>query len=69
MDESAAKRLFGVYEAAWYLGVSDWTIKRMLRDGELASLKINDRRLIPREELDAFIERGLAADRAERGVA
>ena len=55
------KRLFGVKEAATYLGCSDWTVKQLLRDGQLASLKINDRRLIPREELDRYIDKKMTA--------
>jgi excisionase family DNA binding protein len=61
VNPSNEKRLFSVDEAATYLGVSDWTIKQLLQGQSLASLKIYNRRLIPREVLDEFIKRGLTA--------
>ncbi len=47
-------------ECALTLGVSRDTIFKLLRSGELKSLKIQSARLIPASEVDAFLARKLA---------
>lgn len=50
------KRLLGIPEAAAYLGVSEPTLKRHVRDGILPSLKLGRLRKFDRKALDAWIE-------------
>lgn len=48
--------LYGVPSAAVWLGVSEAHVWRMLTDGELTSVKIGRRRLIPRAALVAYVD-------------
>ena len=57
----AAKKLLDVGEAAAALGLGRSVTYRLLMSGELVSLRIGGRRLVPVGEIDAFIERQLAA--------
>lgn len=50
------KELLSVDDAAEVMSVSDWTVKKLIASGELASLKIANRRLIPRAAIAKFIE-------------
>lgn len=61
MDETRPFRRFdrallcSVDEAAECLGVSRSVIFRLIRDGQLRSVKIHKRRLIPLSVLDEFV--------------
>lgn len=48
-------RLYGVPASAIWLGISQAQVWRLLETGELSSLKIGRRRLIPREALEAYV--------------
>jgi len=50
----------GIADAAERLGVSAVTVKRLVASGELPSVLVGDRRLIPASALDAFIAQKLA---------
>jgi excisionase family DNA binding protein len=51
---------YSVEEAAEALGISRDLIYDLLRTGELASLKVGQRRLITRQALDAFLNKKAA---------
>ena len=57
--------LLTVPESAKLLNVSRVTVFKLLRAGRLASLKIGAKRMIPRQELDRFIERETTMKDAE----
>lgn len=42
-------------------GVSRSTIFLLMRSGELGSVKVGRRRMVPQSQIDAYIRRGLAA--------
>jgi excisionase family DNA binding protein len=50
-----------VRDAAQYLGVSEPTVWRMLRGGELPRTKIRGRTLVRRVDLDIFLARAARA--------
>lgn len=62
--QPAIKLLYTMKEAQLLLGgLSDDTIYKLLRQGELNSLKVGSRRLITRTSIDAFIEREVERER------
>lgn len=50
--ESPGPRLFKYGQAAKALGVSVTTVKQLIRDGELATVKIGKRPMIPMSEIE-----------------
>jgi excisionase family DNA binding protein len=48
----------GVKEAAASLGISHWSIRKMIRQGRLRAVRIGRRVLIEPAELKRLIERG-----------
>ncbi len=65
---SERKRFLTKQEAAEELGTTPRTINRLISEGELSVFKLSNSRMgrvhIPREDLEAFIERNTAkADR------
>jgi excisionase family DNA binding protein len=62
------RELLSVAEACEVLGLGEWTVKQLIRSGALASVKIRDRRLIPRQAIREYIERLLAEARAASGA-
>jgi excisionase family DNA binding protein len=57
------KEAYGVDETAVLLSTSDWTIKKLIRTGQLDSFMANGRRLIPRSAIAEMIARGIAANK------
>jgi excisionase family DNA binding protein len=55
-QEAMAKRLFSVKESAFYLSVSQWTVRERIGAGLLPAVKIGHRLLLDRADLDRFIE-------------
>lgn len=55
--------VFTVNEACSALRVSRWTLYNLIRSGQLATIKLGKRRLIPETAVQALIER-LQADEA-----
>jgi excisionase family DNA binding protein len=51
------------------MSLSDWSIKRLIASGELASLKVSGRRLIPRQAIEELIARGLSENQNRVGAA
>lgn len=61
LAEPAPTRLaYHIKEAAALLGVSRCLIFRLLAEGQLGSIRIGNRRLIPADELKAFLRRECA---------
>ena len=54
MAEAIVKLLLSVPETASALGIGTTTVKKLIRDGQLGSVKIGDRRLVPAEAAQAF---------------
>ncbi|MFV3114236.1 helix-turn-helix domain-containing protein [Gordonia amicalis] len=53
---SEAHRLLAVDEARQLLGVSKWTLYRLIREQQLDTVKIGARRFVPADALHRFIE-------------
>ena len=51
------KRLFTVKDACTYLSISRMSLYRMMERKEIAPIKIGNRTLFDRKDLDDFIER------------
>jgi len=49
------KRLLSVKEAAYYLGLSTWSIRERIGDGSLPVVRCGRRALLDRQDLDQFI--------------
>ena len=52
--------LNSVSQTSERLGVKDTTVKKLIREGRLLSVRIGDRRLIPTSAIDAYINRLVA---------
>jgi excisionase family DNA binding protein len=55
--EQPRPRLYGRVDAAAYLSVSVKEVQRLITRGDLFSVKLGRRRLIPAEELDRYVAR------------
>lgn len=64
-DQIATRRCLSVTEAVNALGVCRSSINKMIRTGELASVKLGARRLIPATAIDALIQRKLDSAHGE----
>ncbi|MCE7937136.1 MAG: helix-turn-helix domain-containing protein [Chloroflexi bacterium CFX6] len=53
-------RLLSAPEVADILGLGESTVRRMMRDGDLASVKIGAARRVRQEDLDAYVARQAA---------
>ena len=51
------KRLFSLPEAATYLGRSTWSVRRLIWNGELPSVRAGGRVHVDVQDMDAFIEK------------
>jgi excisionase family DNA binding protein len=51
------KRLYSILEAAEYLGRSSWSVRRLIWQGELPSVRARGRVHVDVEDMDTFIER------------
>lgn len=54
--DQAGTAMLSVREACKQLGISKWTLYELIRNGQLASVKIGSRRLIPLRAITKFIE-------------
>ncbi len=50
------KRLYTIPEAGIYLGRSKWSIRRLIWNGDLPSVRPDRRVLVDVRDMDAFIE-------------
>ncbi|MDF1659433.1 MAG: helix-turn-helix domain-containing protein [Verrucomicrobiales bacterium] len=55
---SPQRRAFKIDEAAEVLGVSHWTVRRLIKSGKLTSVRALRHHLIPSEAIDRFLEVG-----------
>lgn len=55
-QHESATYLLSVMEAATRLGLSEETVRRYIRHGELSAIKFGRRVLVHPEDLDAFID-------------
>lgn len=55
------KKLHSIPDAADRLSISARVLERLIADGEVATVKIGRRRLIPDEALDEYVKRLKAA--------
>jgi excisionase family DNA binding protein len=53
-------RLLTIPDAAFYLGVSHWTLRDLIWAGTLPYLKLGRRHMLDKHDLDAWIERNKA---------
>ena len=58
--KSAERLAYGVSEAARMLGLSRWTIDRMLKSGKLTGARVGGRVLVPADALRDLLEKGKA---------
>jgi hypothetical protein len=49
------KSAFSIKESAEILGISDWAANQAVRRGDIPSVKINGRRIIPRFRLESLL--------------
>jgi excisionase family DNA binding protein len=54
---SALKRLFTLAEAAIYLGRSDWSVRRLIWNGDLPQVRAGGRVHVDVQDMDEFIDR------------
>ena len=59
--DGSALQLYTIPETCELLRVSRWQVYQLINSQQLVSVKINRRRLVPAEELHAFVRR-LRAD-------
>jgi excisionase family DNA binding protein len=59
-EEPDGKLAYSVAEAAWITGLSRDLLYDQMRVGKLAYLKVGRRRIITRQQLDAFLNRDTA---------
>jgi excisionase family DNA binding protein len=57
MNDSLEPLLLTQRQAALLLNVSERTIRRLLRDGELVRRKVGAKTLIPRTSVQSFVKR------------
>jgi excisionase family DNA binding protein len=64
MNES----LYPVKQAAKEFGISVWTLRKKTYEGDIASVKIGAKLLIPDSEMERIVREGARPRRAERRV-
>ncbi len=68
-DKSPARSWFSIAAAAEYLGISEPTIYRWMREGKLSFYKVGDSTRFTRENLDMVVEKYTGRHEADRKVA
>lgn len=56
-SQRTLKRLYTLHEAAVYLGRSTWSVRRLIWDGVLPSVRVGGRVHVDLLDMDEFIER------------
>lgn len=56
-------RLIALSEAARMLGVSVYTIRRLVARGDVATVNVGARRLVSENEMDRIVQRGVGQAR------
>lgn len=52
-----ARRLYAKPEAAAELSISERVLERLIADGDIETVQIGRRRLVPADALDEYVER------------
>lgn len=55
-ERKALKRLYAISEAAFYLGRSPWSVRRLIWSGALPEVRAGRRVHLDIQDMDAFIE-------------
>jgi len=61
VSERAEQVLYDILQSAEVLRISSRTVAALLASGDLSSVTIGRRRLIPRQAIDAFVAARIAA--------
>ena len=64
IQEEASRRLLDLNSAARYVGVSYWTLRAILHNGEIPFIRIGRRLLVDRCDLDDWIDRNKRREEA-----
>ncbi len=59
MSREIEQAAFNQMEAAQYLGISDKTVRKMLKDGVIRCVQYGGRTFIAKTELDRFLRGGI----------
>ena len=59
-------QLVGLSEAAKTLGVSVYTIRRLVARGDVAAVNVGARRLVPVSEVERIVQRGIGRARPNK---
>lgn len=59
MSREIEQAAFNQMEAAQYLGISDKTVRKMLKDGVIRCVQYGGRTFIAKAELDRFLSGGI----------
>jgi excisionase family DNA binding protein len=62
-------QLVALSEAARMLGVSVYTVRRLVARGEVAAVNVGARRLIPASEIERIVQRGVGQARPTKAKA
>ena len=57
MQAKVLKRLYNLSEASVYLGRSTWSVRRLIWDGALPSVKAGGRVHVDVRDMDEFVEK------------
>jgi excisionase family DNA binding protein len=59
-------QLVAISDSAQRIGVSTYTVRRLIARGEIASVNVGARRLIPETEIERIVTRGVGRARTKR---
>lgn len=62
------KRLYSIQEAALYLGRSTWSVRRLIWNGEIPSVRAGGRVHVDVQDMDGFIDRNKVREECARPV-
>ncbi len=60
-------QLVALSEAARMVGVSVYTIRRLIAGGDVLAVNVGARRLVPMSEIDRIVQRGAGQARVKKG--
>ena len=65
-EKAGAKRVLDSTEAAQYLGISYWLIRKLVREKKIPYYKIESKTLFTKEILDKYIQDSLEEPKKEK---
>ena len=66
-EMSTTKRVLDSAEAAKYLGISYWLIRKLVREKKIPHYKIESKTLFTKEILDKYIQNSLEDESSKKG--